>query len=58
MTKRSKSDTKKPTSDRPEIRKARKCLMCSQDFTSHHIGERVCPSCKSTAAWREGDQAA
>ena len=51
-------NNKKPTSDRPHIKKKRVCLMCSERFTSNHIGERICPSCKSTAAWREGDQAA
>ena len=48
------SDNKKPTSDRPEQNKKRKCLMCSENLQSHHYGERVCPSCKGTAAWREG----
>ncbi|MDB9704346.1 hypothetical protein N8000_11290 [Rhodospirillales bacterium] len=48
------SDNKKPTSDRPEQHKKRRCLMCGENFVSHHYGERVCPSCKGTAAWREG----
>jgi hypothetical protein len=48
------SDNKKPTSDRPEHHKKRKCLMCGQFFLSHHYGERVCSACKGTAAWREG----
>jgi len=51
-------NNKKPTSDRLHVKKKRVCLMCSERFTSNHIGERICPSCKSTAAWREGDQAA
>lgn len=49
-----KTDTSKPEPDRPSISKERKCLMCSRDFTSQHVGERVCSNCKSTAAWREG----
>ncbi|MGB0671308.1 MAG: hypothetical protein ACPGNT_07410 [Rhodospirillales bacterium] len=52
---RSKADNKKPTSDRPEQIKKRPCLMCGENFTSHHYGERICPTCKGTAAWREGD---
>ena len=51
-------ETKKPTSDRPEQRKKRKCLMCSTSFESTHFGERICPACKGTAAWREGGFAA
>ncbi len=49
-----KNDNKKPTSDRPEQKKSRKCLMCAQQFVSTHYGERVCQTCKGTAAWREG----
>jgi len=52
------NDTKKPVSDRPEQRKQRNCLMCAKPFNSAHIGERVCPNCKSTSAWREGGYAA
>jgi len=57
MSSRSENN-KKPVSDRKEDPKPRKCLMCSDKFVSHHMGERVCPSCKGTAAWREGDVAA
>ena len=32
----------------------RKCLMCSTSFQSRDIGERVCPDCKTSKAWREG----
>ena len=38
--------------------KARRCLMCSSEFQSLHYGERICKSCKETAAWREGGWAA
>ena len=47
-------NTKKPDSDRVHIRKPRSCLMCSRDFMSGFIGERVCPSCKEKSAWRSG----
>jgi len=53
-----RSDTKKPESDRKEESKRRGCLMCSKTFVSQHYGERVCPTCKGTSAWREGDVAA
>jgi rubrerythrin len=51
-------ETKKPTSDRPEQKKKRNCLMCGTGFESTHFGERICPACKGTAAWREGGFAA
>ena len=34
--------------------KERRCLRCSTTFLSAWAGERVCPRCKSTAAWRAG----
>lgn len=34
--------------------KERSCLRCSTIFLSAWAGERVCPRCKSTAAWRAG----
>lgn len=52
------ANTKKPTFDREHERKNRKCLMCEQEFTSNHYGERVCQSCKSTSAWRDSSIAA
>jgi hypothetical protein len=54
----SNNDTKKPIADRAEDRRRRCCLMCSKVFMSSHIGERICPSCKGTSAWREGGYAA
>jgi len=53
-----RTDTKKPEPDRPHLSKTRKCLMCSSEFVSKHIGERVCPSCKETSVWRSGGIAA
>jgi hypothetical protein len=32
----------------------RPCLRCQDRFPSAWAGERVCPRCKSTSAWREG----
>ena len=34
--------------------KARHCLKCRAPFTSTWAGERVCPKCKATSAWRDG----
>ena len=53
-----RNDNKKPQSDRQEERKERQCLMCSKPFVSEHFGHRVCPTCKGTAAWRSGSEAA
>jgi hypothetical protein len=36
------------------IRKARLCLKCSTTFQSEWVGERICPRCKGTHAWRSG----
>jgi len=43
-----------PDTDDKTDRKTRRCLMCGQPFVSEWAGERVCRSCKSTAAWRTG----
>lgn len=32
--------------------KERDCAMCEEPFTSHHFGERVCPKCKGSKAWK------
>jgi hypothetical protein len=34
--------------------KTRACLICKKPFESEWAGERICRSCKSTAAWRNG----
>lgn len=47
-------DRKKPIADHAESPKKRMCLMCSESFQSTHSGERICQSCKGTAAWRNG----
>ena len=44
----------KPDAEREYVSKNRKCLMHGGEFLSSHIGERVCPSCKSTSIWSSG----
>ena len=44
----------KPEPDRQYESKARKCLRCRDEFTSAWPGERICRTCKSSSAWREG----
>jgi len=34
--------------------KDRHCLKCQAPFVSAWAGERVCPKCKSSGAWRDG----
>ena len=38
----------------PGQQKTRRCLKCRTPFASEWSGERVCPKCKTTRAWREG----
>ena len=35
--------------------KARRCLRCETSFDSAWSGERICPRCKGSSAWRTGD---
>ena len=49
-----KQSISRPRSDRDYIIKKRRCLMCRSDFVSHWPGERVCPKCKSSHAWKDG----
>jgi hypothetical protein len=37
-------------------RKERVCLKCQASFGSEWAGERICPRCKGTEAWRSGFQ--
>ncbi len=39
------------------VRTRRKCLRCETEFDSAWAGERICPHCKSTSAWRSGQPA-
>ncbi len=41
-------------SDTPQTVKIRKCLRCQTGFESSWSGERVCPNCKRSNAWRQG----
>jgi hypothetical protein len=34
--------------------KLRSCLRCQGHFHSEWAGERICPRCKGTSAWRSG----
>jgi len=34
--------------------KLRSCLRCQGHFQSEWAGERICPRCKGTSAWRSG----
>lgn len=36
------------------VSKIRRCLNCETAFNSQWSGERICPHCKSTKAWRTG----
>jgi hypothetical protein len=36
------------------VRLRRSCLNCKSVFDSAWSGERVCPRCKGTTAWRNG----
>jgi rubrerythrin len=48
MEKRFKKDAPGPEA------KQRRCLMCGTEFASDWPGERICPRCRATAAWRNG----
>lgn len=34
------------------VAKPRNCLRCSTVFASEWVGERICPRCKTSTAWR------
>ena len=34
--------------------RSRPCLRCTRKFLSAGPGERICPRCKATKAWRDG----
>ncbi len=44
----------KPEPDRTYEPQERKCLKCREEFLSAWPGERICRTCKSSSAWREG----
>ena len=45
----------KPKSDRSSTQKRRMCLMCCKLFISAWQGERICPDCKQSGTWRDGE---
>ena len=47
-------DNQKPQPDKPHVMTTRNCLMCRVEFTSTHIGNRLCSSCKNTSDWKQG----
>ncbi len=45
----------KPKSGRSATQKRRMCLMCCKLFISAWQGERICPDCKQSSTWRNGE---
>ena len=43
----------KPTTERTDVAKTRRCLKCREPFESEWSGERVCRHCKSLDSWRQ-----
>jgi Zn finger protein HypA/HybF involved in hydrogenase expression len=48
--------TKETSDDRMawDVPKVRQCLRCKSTFSSEWSGERICPRCKASNAWRNG----
>ena len=48
-----------PDEPRPccRAKRARKCLMCGEAFGSDGPHNRICPRCKISRRWREGETA-
>jgi len=46
---------RKAENDPPQQTKLRHCLKCQAPFESAWSGERVCPKCKTSRDWRDGD---
>ena len=46
---------RKPESDHAPIGKHRRCLMCSKLFMSAWPGQRICPNCKESRTWHDGE---
>ncbi len=47
--------SRKPKSDHSSTQKRRMCLMCCKLFISTWQGERICPDCKQSGTWRNGE---
>jgi len=51
---------KSPANDAPanlqpwDIPKVRPCLRCETSFSSTWSGDRICPRCKGSKAWKDG----
>lgn len=45
---------KKPEADEATDTKLCDCLACRRPFLSAWVGERICPKCKTSSAWRTG----
>ena len=54
---KAKQSISRPRCEREYVAKQRQCLMCADKFLSHWPGERVCPRCKGTHAWKDGGNA-
>lgn len=39
---------------RPEQRRVRTCLKCTDKFESAWVGERICRRCKGSSTWQTG----
>jgi len=39
----------------PNQWRERKCLCCTGDFMSEHVGNRICGKCRATVAWQSAD---
>jgi len=46
---------RKAENELPQHTKRRHCLKCQVPFESAWSGERVCPKCKTSHDWRDGD---
>jgi hypothetical protein len=46
------SGEKKPHT--PALTKPRRCLMCSHEFVSEGVGNRICAPCKGSRTWQGG----
>jgi len=54
MNARSFTDDQPLRSDR-DVPAIRKCLTCGIGFESEGFGERICRSCKTKKAWKDGN---
>ena len=52
-SRRDAMSVKRPEPITPQMIKTRPCLKCGKTFESGWSGERVCVSCKTSAAWRQ-----